>query len=435
MPEHYAISSQTTVAGIAATNLLPVQAQLQYGIDKESLQHLPVQRKLTVGSSDDPLEYEADRMADKVMQMPEQNFIQRKCTECEEEEKAQLKPLASSITPFIQAKGADSGIASENVSQKINSTKGSGSKMDSNTKSFMESRFGADFSNVKIHTGNYAVQMSGGLNAQAFTVGNDIYFNSGKYNTVSESGKHLLAHELTHTLQQGNGENTFLKIQRFLSTEPAGGCGICYGLPRNAGIAAHQLIQTEFEIMYPLGLVEFPISSPTDDNGRLDLAIATPTGLEIGEIKPANEEGYANGITDIAFYLAALSAAFPSITIRPLTRLIPPIIFPSLSPNCPTQMLYVNPPVSGVYGYWCSPGFSESLRRGCNCTRPVPRRVPERVPVRRTVPESTPEQRRDPEFMRRMAEITGLTGTALIIYLIISEGSRLFPPRNLIPVP
>src|SRR4030095_12383282 len=316
MPDDDAISSQTTVAVIAATNLLPVQAHLQYGIDKESLQHLPVQRKLTVGSSDDPLEYEADRMADKVMQMPEQNFIQRKCTECEEEEKAQLKPLASSITPFIQAKGADSGIASENVSQKINSTKGSGSKMDSNTKSFMESRFGADFSNVKIHTGNYAVQMSGELNAQAFTIGNDIYFNSGKYNTVSESGKHLLAHELTHTLQQGNGENTFLKIQRFLSTEPAGGCGICYGLPRNAGIAAHKLIQTEFEIMYPLGLVEFPISSPTDHNGRLGLAIATPTGLEIGEIKPANEEGYANGITDIAFYLAALSAAFPSITIR-----------------------------------------------------------------------------------------------------------------------
>jgi hypothetical protein len=74
--------------------------------------------------------------------------------------------------------------------------------MDSATQSFMESRFGTDFSNVKIHTGDDAVQMSRALGAQAFTVGSDIYFNSGKYNPSSESGKHLLAHELTHTVQQ-----------------------------------------------------------------------------------------------------------------------------------------------------------------------------------------------------------------------------------------
>ncbi len=68
--------------------------------------------------------------------------------------------------------------------------------------SFMESRFGTDFSGVKIHTGHTAVQMNQELNAQAFTSGNDIYFNEGKYAPGSESGKHLLAHELTHTLQQ-----------------------------------------------------------------------------------------------------------------------------------------------------------------------------------------------------------------------------------------
>jgi hypothetical protein len=61
---------------------------------------------------------------------------------------------------------------------------------------------GADFSQVKIHTGEEAAGMSNALNAQAFTVGNDIYFNSGKYNPASDKGKHLLAHELTHTIQQ-----------------------------------------------------------------------------------------------------------------------------------------------------------------------------------------------------------------------------------------
>ena len=62
---------------------------------------------------------------------------------------------------------------------------------------------GADFSNVRIHDDSNAAQMSKDLNAQAFTHGNDIYFNSGKYDTSSSAGQHLLAHELTHTVQQG----------------------------------------------------------------------------------------------------------------------------------------------------------------------------------------------------------------------------------------
>jgi outer membrane protein OmpA-like peptidoglycan-associated protein len=65
----------------------------------------------------------------------------------------------------------------------------------------MESRFGIDFSNVKIHTSN-AIQLSRELNTQAFIVGNEIYFNEGKYSPKSNKGKHLLAYQLTHTIQQ-----------------------------------------------------------------------------------------------------------------------------------------------------------------------------------------------------------------------------------------
>ena len=173
-----------------------------------------VQKKLTVGSSNDSYEKEADRVADKVMKMSEPSsqvthsgaLLQRKCASCEQEEKLQMKPLAETISPLIQRSSSESGgVAPIQVESQINSSRGGGSNMDNETKNFMESRFGTDFSAVKIHTGNEAVKMSREFNAQAFAVGNDIYFNEGKYSPNSDSGKHLLAHELTHTVQQSGG--------------------------------------------------------------------------------------------------------------------------------------------------------------------------------------------------------------------------------------
>ena len=68
----------------------------------------------------------------------------------------------------------------------------------------MEQSFGADFSNVNIHRDSDANQLSSAINAQAFAYGNDVYFNQGKFNPDTKEGKHLLAHELTHVLQQQN---------------------------------------------------------------------------------------------------------------------------------------------------------------------------------------------------------------------------------------
>jgi Domain of unknown function (DUF4157) len=93
--------------------------------------------------------------------------------------------------------------ASSSIESKLSSSKGSGVSLPEPVRNNMESSIGADFSNVKIHTDGSAVQMSKELNAQAFTHGSDIYFNSGKYDTGSKDGQHLLAHELTHTVQQG----------------------------------------------------------------------------------------------------------------------------------------------------------------------------------------------------------------------------------------
>ncbi len=204
MHEHNSISSQLSAAVATAANETPVEQLLAANICKKTVKGSPVQSKYSIGASNDPLEYEANALADTVMRMPETNFIQRKCAHCEEKEKMQRKPLAS----FIQKKeNACSGVASNTVTNQIQSTKGGGNSIPETTKSFMENRFGADFSKVHLHTGNYAAKISKGLNAQAFTVGNDIYFNENKYAPETNNGKHLLAHELTHVMQQSNFNN------------------------------------------------------------------------------------------------------------------------------------------------------------------------------------------------------------------------------------
>ncbi|WBX76274.1 DUF4157 domain-containing protein [Tenacibaculum ovolyticum] len=195
-----------------------------------------IQAKLKMGSSGDKHEVEADKMADKVVSKKnEGGLLQRK----KGEDEVQQKPLASEITPLIQKKEnseeeqpvqkkeeeekavqakeeeAIQEKEEEEIQTKSKTTtksqpsfegklrKGSGGqKMDAQTLKEMESSFGVDFNNVKIHNDLGASQMSQEIGAQAFTNGNDIYFNKGKYNPNSNKGKHLLAHELTHTIQQ-----------------------------------------------------------------------------------------------------------------------------------------------------------------------------------------------------------------------------------------
>lgn len=183
--------------------------QLRQEVDKKgSLSRIPVQCKISIATTDDPLEKEADNMADKVMRMPMpepinfshvKNSVQRKCTHCEEEEK-QLQRKESSNDAVSAAPSI--------VHDVITSP---GRSLDATTRSFMESRFNYDFSNVNVHDNNIAAKSADSINALAYTSGNNIVFNSGQYNTNTDSGKRLLAHELTHVVQQENSKN---KIQR-----------------------------------------------------------------------------------------------------------------------------------------------------------------------------------------------------------------------------
>jgi len=165
----------------------------------------PIQTKLTVNDPGDKYEQEADSVADKVMGDGDNLQIQRKCSSCEDDDKkVQRKPASTGITPLVQTKGGDGAVATPALSNKIADTQGNGSSLDNATGAFMSDRFGVDFGSVKIHADNESAKMNRELNARAFTTGNDIYFNEGEYNPGSGKGKRLLAHELTHVVQQNS---------------------------------------------------------------------------------------------------------------------------------------------------------------------------------------------------------------------------------------
>jgi|GEM_PF-706933 len=89
------------------------------------------------------------------------------------------------------------------VEEKLKDTRGQGSPLSTGVLQELQSQFGVKLDTVRIHTGEAAVQMNRALGAQAFTNGKDIYFNEGRFNPFTSDGKHLLAHEMTHTIQQG----------------------------------------------------------------------------------------------------------------------------------------------------------------------------------------------------------------------------------------
>jgi len=198
---------------------------------------LKIQTKLTVNTPGDEYEQEADAVADKIMRMtdnvppvsnsspvkiqrkceacgkeePEEKeeeyelsadgMIQRKCATCEEEEKKKL---------FRKETASNTSLNVNGVQKVIQST---GQQLDKSTRSFMESRFGFDFGKVQIHNNSLAHQSAKDINALAYTHQHHIAFGAGQYQPHTESGKKLLAHELTHTLQQdGNNVRRMVKL-------------------------------------------------------------------------------------------------------------------------------------------------------------------------------------------------------------------------------
>ncbi len=228
----HALRPAVTRNGAPPATLLPAtrpavaRTEAPLSIGNQLRQRLLLQRKLTVNEPGDVFERQADRIADAVMRMPDPSrsacprasetrppAVQRMCAECgeeleesppaihrmcsecgeglEERRALQAKELpnrAPEITPAVQA-----GIA----------RLGGGRPLPASERAYFEPRFGRDLGHVRLHTDSAAAETTRMVQARAFTMGRDVVFGGGEYSPGTAPGRRLLAHELTHVLQQG----------------------------------------------------------------------------------------------------------------------------------------------------------------------------------------------------------------------------------------
>jgi hypothetical protein len=168
---------------------------------------------LQVNEPSDKYEQEADSMADRVMRMSipsvggspffksVQADVQCKCQNCEEEEKLHRKESSGTETH-----------GSNELDSYVGSLSSFGQPLPGSSRQFFEPRFGQDFSNVRVHTDSVAAKSAQSINSLAYTTGSNIVFNSGQYSPESDSGKRLMAHELTHVVQQAGSDKKIQKL-------------------------------------------------------------------------------------------------------------------------------------------------------------------------------------------------------------------------------
>lgn len=178
-------------------------------------------KNLEINQPNDRFEQEADTLADQVMSMPMQkengrkdffNYypapIQRKCKACEEEEEDLFRKEKSNQNPQ----------PSDDLQKFISTLDGKGKPMSAKEKAFFEPRFNRDFSAVRLHTEPKVARTAEEINALAYTTGNHIIFNQGEYQPETSKGKRLMAHELTHVIQQvGRSQGTVQRSARRIS--------------------------------------------------------------------------------------------------------------------------------------------------------------------------------------------------------------------------
>jgi hypothetical protein len=237
-PELVIQRAQVNPSSLTPSDVLTLQRSIGNRATTRLLSPI-LQTKLKLGPAGDKYEQEADRVAEQVVRQSEQGSpdVQRSSLAKEE---IQAKPLSESISRVqrspieeeelqmkriqrapieeeeLQMKrqhGAEGGEVESSVEQQIHSARGGGQPLEKGVRRQMERGFGASFKGVRVHTNQQADTLNRSLNARAFTVGNDLFFRSGEYKPGSSNGKQLLAHELTHTIQQSGGESAQRKSE------------------------------------------------------------------------------------------------------------------------------------------------------------------------------------------------------------------------------
>jgi hypothetical protein len=350
---------------------------------------LSLQTKLKVNAPGDIYEQEADRIAEQVMATP-------------------AHPGVSGAPPRIQRfSGPSNGpmdAAPASVDQALASP---GRPLEPQLLQDMEHRFGYDFSRVRVHADAAAGQSAKDMNANAYTVGDDIVFGPNRYEPRTPEGRRLLAHELTHVVQQRAGG---AQVQR-ASTRGAGGCAAADFVdedvdgPKGAGRTAHTQIQS-FLLPRIINEVEVPratkraiasqdCQADTVHPGRADLYLRGGSTHEVGEIKPIRHDmtfaveeadhyirraqqsldrffgigamclGATAGADDTAFARRiAVSRLNPNYARMSGILTTNTVIGPFADDTSKTLKAKLHSP--GAIGYWCTGGTSDTFTCGAS---------------------------------------------------------------------
>ena len=293
-------ATHTGAFGLAAqvrgARLQQKNASLQSAIGNQAALHLmsrpqpSLQTKLSVNEPGDRYEHEADRVADRVMRMPDsatavvarssaRPALQRKCA-CEgsghmcsarneEEERGNKLHRKAEFAPA----GAVPAEAPPIVHDVLNSP---GQPLDASTRAFFEPRFGYDFSHVRVHAGSRAAESARAVGALAYTVNHAVAFGSGGYTPHTVEGRRLLAHELAHVVQQSDGPLADAHIvQRFSTSEHT-----------EIGNTAYEKVKREF-------------SGPAYQSSNLYRMLQGGADLQVG----SNTLQYGDIVADADFFL------------------------------------------------------------------------------------------------------------------------------------
>jgi hypothetical protein len=280
-----------------------------------SLLGIPVmQRKLMVGASNDPLEQEADRVADQVLAAPAHSVV-------------------SGTPPHIQRYAGQATESTETAPASVDRVLANpGKPLEPALRQDMEQRFGYDFSRVRVRSDAVAAQSARDVNAHAYTVGHDIVFGAGKFAPATQEGRRLLAHELTHVVQQDNEPALRRTVHRSSCPhdEPFGsGCGVFEWKGPASDLADFVQVGTDRIITASLpqhfsGTWLPQLLSPPNlakggkSHGFVDAAKVNTTGgltVEVLEIKSRNTNngGCALATTETDGYVQALRPLAPHV--------------------------------------------------------------------------------------------------------------------------
>jgi hypothetical protein len=333
-----------------------------------------------------------------------------------------------------------------------------GQPLDADDRAALEAQLGHDFGRVRVHADARATASARSIGALAYTVGRDVVVDAAHYAPGTARGRRLLAHELTHVVQQrgasaagqplaidtataGPREREAERVARLVDRgdrgirgdrgrvavshpvsrpllqrqtkveEPAAGCGMCHGSAMLAGSLAHKLIQIEEFVPVDMlrNLAELPVEcvQALRRPPRPDLVMLRGSTWLIGSIKPARARYYAKSKEVFDYYRSCIRRAArmkgqPTPTVLPLRVPIPlsGMPFPNWQVRrCPPQRFMLNAPdAHGTYGYYCTPPRSRLVHRPeCRCP-------PRRRRGRRSRRARQREARRSARAARRSVE-------------------------------